>query len=150
MTDYEKKIKNLERRFSENNVNIGECLSKDTRKQINRNYYKKQQKRTVDGILNEIKNRNSIKEEVHDIIDETPLDKLCGNCKEEVIIATIIIYCLKIRNTSYQVEKSNLWKDYNLTWKKYALIISRLLQQTRAKQKIKTKYYVDNEDFIRW
>lgn len=148
--EYKRKIKNLERRFSETNVDKDEILSKETRKQINRTYYKKQQKRIVDGILNEVKNRNSIKEEVHDIIDETPLKSLCANCKEEVIIATIILYCLKLRNTSYQIEKSKLWKKYDLTWKKYSLIISKLLQQTRAKQSVKTKYYVDNEDFIRW
>lgn len=125
-------------------------LSAETRKQINRTYYKNQQKRTVDGILNEVRNRNSIKEEVHDIVDDIKLSNLCGNCKEEVIIACIILYCSKMRNTSYQIETSSLWKKYGLTWKQYSLIISRLLQQTRANQKVKTKHYVDNENFIRW
>jgi len=147
--DYKQKIKILEKRFSETNVDKDECLSKETRKQINRTYYQNQQKRIVDGILNDVKNRNSIKEEVHSIVEDTKIKTLCQNCKEEVIIATIIVYCLKLRNTSYQVETSTIWKKYGLTWKKYGLIISRLLQQTREKQKVKNKYYVDNEDFIR-
>ena len=137
--NYTKRIKNLERKYSETNVAKGEILSADTRKQINKNYYDNQQKRRVDAILNNVKNKDSIKEEVHDIVKETKLKQLCKNCKEEQIIAVIILYCLKTRNPRFNPEQNPLWKKYALNWKKYSLIIGRLLQETRKKGFIKPK-----------
>lgn len=148
--EYKKRIKILEKRFSETNVAKDEVLSNDTKKQINHKYYKHQQKRLTDAILNNVKNKDSIKEEVQDIVEENRLKDLCKNCKEEVIIAIIILYCLKTRNPRYHIEQSKLWKQYNITWQKYSLIVGRLLEKTREIKPVRSKHKVDNEDLIRW
>lgn len=148
---YSNHIRNLERKYSETNVSEGEVLNTDTVRRINKKYNKNQQKRRVDAILNNIKNKDSIKEEVHDIIKNVELKSLCWNCREEQIIAIIILYVQRTRNSKYRVNRTSLWREYDLSWLKYSLIIERLLKWTREQQTmIKTDRKVDNEDLIRW
>ena len=148
---YSNRIRNLERKYSETNVSKGEVLNTDTVRKINKNYNKNQQKRRVDAILNNIRNKDSIKEEVHDIIRNVELKSLCWNCREEQIIAIIILYVQRTRNNKYRVNRTSLWREYELSWLKYSLIIERLLKWTREQQTmIKTDRKVDNEDLIRW
>lgn len=147
---YKNRIKNLERRYSETNVGQGEVLFPATISKINKKYNKNQQKRRVDAILNNVRNKDSIKEEVHDIIGNVELKSLCRNCKEEQIIAVIILYVQRSRNSSYRVERTALWKQYDLNWLKYSLIMERLLKWTREQQTmIKTNRKVD-ENGIWW
>ena len=148
---YSNRIRNLERKYSETNVSEGEVLNTDTVRRINQKYNKNQQKRRVDAILNNIKNKDSIKEEVHDIVKNVELKSLCWNCREEQIIAIIILYVQRTRNSKYRVDRTSLWREYELSWLKYSLIIERLLKWTREQQTmIKTDRKVDNEDLIRW
>lgn len=148
---YSNRIRNLERKYSETNVSKDEVLNTDTVRRINQKYNKNQQKRRVDAILNNIKNKDSIKEEVHDIIKNVELKSLCWNCREEQIIAIIILYVQRTRNSKYRVDRTSLWREYELSWLKYSLIIERLLKWTREQQTmIKTDRKVDNEDLIRW
>lgn len=148
--NYNKKIETLEKKYSETNIAQGEELSSETKSRINKNYNKNQQKRRVDGLLNEVKNKDSIKEEVHDIVKNTNLKELCKNCTEEVIIAVIILYVQRTRNTKFRVNRTRLWRKYDLDWLKYSLIIERLLKHTREQTKIKTDKKVDNEQLIYW
>ena len=149
--NYSRHIKNLERKYSETNISRDECLNAETISRINKNYNKNQQKRRVDAILNNVKNKDSIKEEVQDIVKNTTLKELCWNCKEETIIAAIILYVQKTRNNKYRIDRTALWDKYGVTWRKYSIIIERLLQKEREENKwIKTDVKVDNEDFIRW
>ena len=148
---YDKRIRNLEKRYSETNIAKDEVLNTGTIRKINRKYNKNQQKRRVDAILNNIKNKDSIKEEVHDIIKNVELKSLCWNCQEEQIISIIILYVQRTRNNKYRVDRTSLWREYDLSWLKYSLIIERLLKWTREQQTmIKTDRKVDNEDLIRW
>ena len=148
---YSNRIRNLERKYSETNVSKDEVLNTDTVRRINQKYNKNQQKRRVDAILNNIKNKDSIKEEVHDIVKNVELKSLCWNCREEQIIAIIILYVQRTRNNKYRVDRTSLWREYELSWLKYSLIIERLLKWTREQQTmIKTDRKVDNEDLIRW
>lgn len=148
---YSNRIRNLERKYSETNVSKDEVLNTDTIRKINKTYNKNQQKRRVDAILNNIRNKDSIKEEVHDIIRNVELKSLCWNCREEQIIAIIILYVQRTRNNKYRVDRTSLWREYELSWLKYSLIIERLLKWTREQQTmIKTDRKVDNEDLIRW
>ena len=148
---YSDRIKYLEKKYSETNINKGEVLNTDTVSRINGNYNKNQQKRRVDAILNNVKNKDSIKEEVHNIIGNVKLKSLCYNCKEEQIIAVVILYVQHSRNSRYRVDRTKLWKEYGLSWSKYGLILERLLKWTREHQTmIKNDNLVDNEDFIRW
>ena len=134
---YSNRIRNLEKRYSQTNVAKDEVLNNETISEINHRYYKNQQKRRVDVILNNVKNKDSIKEEVHDIIQSTTLKKLCQNCKEETIIAVIILYVQRSRNSQYRIDRTALWREYNVTWLKYSVIIERLLYQTREKTRVK-------------
>lgn len=135
------RIKKLEREFSETNIKKGEELSPETRKRINRNWQDNQQRRRVDGILNNVRNKDSIKEEVHQIIEDLPdLRSLCRGCKEEVIVSVIILYVLKSRNPEYYVERTALWNKYDLNWQRYSLIVSRLLQASRESKMLPYQY----------
>ena len=135
------RIEKLQREFSETNIKKGEMLSSETRSRINKNYKKNQLHRRVDGVLNHIRNKDTVKDEVHQIIDDLPtLQDLCRGCKEEVIISVIILYTLKSRNPRYYVERTSLWNKYGLTWQKYSLIVSRLLQASRESKKLPYQY----------
>lgn len=147
---YKNRIKNLERKYSETNVARQECLSKDRISKINKKYNKNQQRRRVDALLNNVKNKDSIKREVHDIVRSNTLKDLCYNCKEEQIIAVIILYVQRTRNSRFRIEKTGLWKRYDLSWRRYGLIVERLLESERRVKPIKTDRLVDNEDFIWW
>lgn len=128
----ENRIKYLQRTYSETNVARDECLSKETISDINKKYHKRQRQRKVDAILNNVRNKDSIKEEVHQIVEEIPNFKvLCSGCKEELIISVIILYVQKTRNSRYHVESTGLWRKYGLNWQKYSLILTRLLMETR-------------------
>lgn len=129
----ERRIKYLQRKYSETNVAKDEALFKPSIQRINKNYYNNQKRRRVDGILNQVKNKNAIKEEVHQIASSTSLKNLCYNCKEEEIIAAIILYVSKTRIKGYRIDRTALWRKYNLTWQKYALIIGNLLKEVREK-----------------
>lgn len=145
------RIHNLERKYSETNVAPEEKLFPSTIKKINKRYDKNQQKRRVDAILNNVKNKDSIKEEVHEIIETVNLNDLSRTYPEEQIIAIIILYVQRTRNSRYIIERTRLWRVYDLTWNKYSLIIERLLKWTREQQRIKTNKLVDlNEDMVRW
>ena len=129
----ERRIKYLQRKYSQTNVGYGEALFKPTISRINKNYYSNQKRRFVDGILNEVRNRNSIKKEVHQICAAFDFNDLCRNCKNEVIVAIIILYVQKTRNRDYRPERTGLWRKYELDWKTYSLIIARLLEETRKR-----------------
>lgn len=147
--DYKRTIKKLEKDFSETNMRYEECLSEETRQKINKNYNSNQKRRMVDVILNEVKNKDSVKTEVHQIVKENNLNELCANCRTEQLIAIIILYCFKIRDSQYRIERSRLWREYEVTWQKYSIVISRLLQKSRENSKIKTDKKVD-ENLITW
>ena len=143
---YANDIRKLERKYSETNISRDEILSTDSIRRINKNYDKNQQKRRVDAILNNVKNKDSIKEEVHNIIWNVQLKSLCWNCKEEQIIAVVILYVQRTRNNQYRVNRTGLWREYDLTWEKYALIVERLLKWTREQQRVHIKEVERFED----
>lgn len=147
---YKNHIRNLEKKYSETNIAQGEVLNTDTIRRINRKYNKNQQKRRVDAILNNVRNKDSIKEEVHDIIGDVELKSLCWNCREEQIIAIIILYVQRARDSKYRIDRTGLWRRYELSWLKYSLIVERLLKWTRERTVVNSKVKVDNEQFIRW
>lgn len=149
--NYKNRIRNLEKKYSETNIAYDEILNTESIRKINQNYNQNQQKRRVDAILNNVRNKESIKKEVHDITKNVCLKDLCKNCKEELIISCIILYVQRTRNPQYRIDRTGLWSKYEITWLKYSLIVERLLHWTREnKTYIKNDEMVDNEDFVRW
>lgn len=146
--NYKTRIKILEKKYSETNVSKGEVLPKSRISKINKDYYKNQQKRRVDTILNNVKNKDSIKEEVHDIVKHNTLKELCYNCKEETIIAAIILYVQHNRNRKYRIEHTGLWNRYGLSWRKYSVIVEHLLMNERRGKPVRTDKVVDIVDYI--
>lgn len=136
---YDKRIQTLEKRHSETNIGKDEILSQSTIRKINQTYNKNQQKRRVDALLNNVRNKDSIKEEVHEIIGDVKLKTLCYNCSEEQIIAIIILYVQRTRNPKHRIDRTRLWREYDITWLKYSLILERLLKFTREKTPVKIK-----------
>lgn len=132
---YEKRIKRLQYEYGESNLNSRELVSPTYRKQINKKYYDKQNIFIIDGVLAELDPNvmRMIKKEVYQICNSVVLKELCHNCKIEVIISAIILYVWRTRRKQLRIEQTKLWKKYELDWRKYALIMSRLLQKTRER-----------------
>ena len=145
-----KRIQNLEKTYSETNIAKGERLSDSTKSRIYKNWYDNQKKRLVDTVLNDVKNKEGIREEVHNIVKNVNLNELCRKCSSEVIIAVIILYVQKSRNPAFYVNRTRLWREYGLDWLKYSLILERLVQKSREDKPIRTDVKVDNEKLIRW
>ena len=134
-----KRIERLIYEYGETNLNSQEEVSKEFRKEINRKYYDKQNTFVIDGVLNELDPhiRKIVKDEVQEICHSVKLKELCWNCKIEVIIAIIILYVWRSRYKKLRVEQTGLWRKYDLTWRKYALIMENLLRKTREKGYLK-------------
>lgn len=147
---YSNHIRNLEKKYSETNIAKGEVLNTDTIRRINRKYNKNQQKRRVDAILNNVRNKDSIKEEVHDIIGDVELKSLCWNCREEQIIAIIILYVQRSRDSRYRIDRTGLWRRYDLSWLKYSLVVERLLKWTREQKRLPLKEKDLNNNKVIW
>lgn len=132
-------IKKLEFEFGETNLNSEELVSDEYRKKINKKYYDKQSIFIIDSVLAllEPNIRKMIKKEVYQICNTFRLKDLCYNCKIEVIIAVICLYVWKTRYKQLRVEQTRLWNKYEITWRKYALIISNILQKTRENSCLK-------------
>lgn len=147
---YSEDIKKLEKRYSETNIGKGEVLNTDTIRRINKKYNRNQQRRRVDAILNNVKNKDSIKGEVHSIVKDVELKSLCYNCREEQIIAVIILYVQRTRNSRYRIDRTGLWGEYDLSWLKYSLIIERLLKWTREQKRLPLKEVDLNNNKVIW
>lgn len=129
------RIKYLEKKYSETNVAKGECLTKETIYNINKNYQDKLKKRQIDSLLNEIRNPLTVKDEVYGICDEVDnLKQLCRTCSIEQIITVVILYVQRLHNPRLIEEDTHIWRKYKLTWKRYALITSRILTITRKRR----------------
>jgi len=129
------RIEKNQKKYGDTNIAPKEIVSQGLRAEINKNYYSNQKRRLVDAILNNVRNKEVVKEDVHYIVKHFGLKKLCGNCKEEVIIAILILYCFKANNNDYRIDRTGLWKEYELTWQKYSLVITNLLREIRANPK---------------
>ena len=128
----------LSNEFSESNMNSKEIISPTLRSEINKKYKEKQDTFDIDRVLNLTKPyvQKMVKEEVYQICNSFQLVELCYNCKIEVIISVIILYVWKRRNSHLKEEQTVLWRKYRLTWRKYGLIVGRLLEKTRENGKL--------------
>ena len=133
------RVKHLEYEFGETNLNSKEIVSKAYRSEINRKYKEKQDIFIIDSVLSELDNhvRKMVKEEVYQICNSVRFKELCYNCPIEEILSYIILYVWKTRNKTLKEDKTHIWKKHNLSWRRYALILGRLLQKTRENTSIK-------------
>lgn len=139
MMDYKtNRINKLKYEFGESNLNSKEIVSSEYRREINKKYKEKQDIFIIDSVLCQLDNhvRKMIKEEVYNICNSFRLKELCYNCKIEVIISIIILYVWKSRYSQLREDRTALWKKYDLTWKKYGLIIGNILRKTRENNPI--------------
>ena len=133
------RLRYLEYEFGETNLNSQEIVSKEYRSEINKKYKAKQDIFIIDSVLNLLQPHvaKMIKKEVYAICNSFVLKELCYNCKVEVIIAIIILYVWKSRYKQLREEQTKIWKHYNLTWRKYALILGNILRKTREDAPLK-------------
>ena len=129
------RIEKNKRKYGDTNIAKDEIVSQGLRAEISRNYYSNQQRRTVDAILNNVRNKDVVKEDVHYLVKHFGIANLCHNCKEEVVIAILILYCFRSINNDYRVERTALWREYDLNWRTYSLVITNLLREIRANPK---------------
>ncbi len=133
------RVKHLEYEYGETNLNSNEIVSKSYRSKINKKYKEKQDIFIIDGVLCQVDPhvQKMVKTEVYQICNSVRFKDLCYNCPIEEIIAFIILYVWKTRHKKLREEQTGLWKKYNLTWRRYALVLNRLLQKTRENTYIK-------------
>jgi len=129
------RIEKNQKKYGDTNIAKDELVSQGFRAEINRNYYSNQQRRVVDAVLNNVRNKDVVKEDVHYLVKHFGVNNLCHTCKEEVVIAILILYCFKSINNTYRVERTSLWKMYDLNWRTYSLVITNLLREIRANPK---------------
>lgn len=127
------RIKKLQYRYGESNMHCKEIVSPSYKSKIDKKYKDKQDIFIIDGVLTNLDNnvRKMIKKEVYQICNTFRLKDLCYNCKIEVIIAIIALYVWKTRHSSLREDQTRIWRVYELTYKKYALVLGKLLQKTR-------------------
>ena len=128
----------LSKEFSETNLNSKEIVSPAFRSKINKNYKEKQDIFLIDSVLALVQPyvMRMVKEEVYQICNSFILKDLCHTCKIEAIISVIILYVWRCRDKTLREERTSLWKQYNLTWKQYSLIVSNILRKTRENTKV--------------
>lgn len=98
----------------------------------------KQKIRTAQIMMSRLNIKGNDKERViHIIKDIDDFKHLCKNCSCETIIATICFYVLKSSDSNTHIDRFSLWSENNLSWKKYSLIISRILTYYQKKTFIK-------------
>ena len=133
MSYQKNRIKKLEYEFGESNLNSKEVVSSTYRREIDKKYKEKQDIFIIDSVLNNLEPnvQRMIKKEVYQMCNSFRLKDLCYNCKIEVIIAIIILYVWKTRYDGLREEQTRLWRKYDLTYRKYALVLRKLLQKTR-------------------
>jgi DNA-directed RNA polymerase subunit M/transcription elongation factor TFIIS len=137
MNPQEYRIKYLLDKYGETKIAPYECLPKESRAEINKNYYKNNiQKNRVQQLLNETHTTKQIEIEVHEIVQKTELKQLCPRCKEEQIIAVIILFIIRTYNNKCIEERTSLWKKYKLNWKLYSRIVANLLKELRKNQPV--------------
>ena len=120
------RIEYLQNKYSENNIAPNEILTKETRKQINHENYKAFRRDRVYSTLKQAKMNNQIIKETLYYIDKIGnVKKICSNCKDTQIISAIAIHLNRKYNKS-RIDKNILWKEHDLNWKMYGLIISNL------------------------
>jgi hypothetical protein len=77
----------------------------------------------------------SEQERVRSMIREyTDFKRLCGRCKNEIIILAFIFYVKILSNPRLRLHKWRICKKYGLTNEKYMLIITRLSEPTFNEQ----------------
>lgn len=133
------RLEKLVYEFGETNLNSDEIVSPTYRKEINKKYHEKQNIYIIDSVLNLLDPsvHKMIKDEVYQICNSFRLKDLCYNCKIEVIIAVIILYVWKTRHSKLREEQTKLWKHYDLSYRKYALILGNILRKTRENSSLK-------------
>ncbi|KZX16632.1 hypothetical protein MBCUT_06700 [Methanobrevibacter cuticularis] len=83
-------------------------------------------KRILDYISNECNLNNFEKKECLDIIEKiSNFDLLCKNCSNEQIISVI---CLRTKNKyrKIEIERHKIWKEHDLSFKRYITISDRI------------------------
>lgn len=54
----------------------------------------------------------------------------------EQIFACIILFCSTEVNRQYNISKTRLWREQDLDWKTYSVVLSRLLEYYRKNSKL--------------
>ena len=127
------RIMYLQDRYKPNRISPHEEVSKEYKSEINKRIHIRHKRNDIEGLLTEINNPATVREEVHAICDEIGnLKVLCRKCKVEQIIAIIILYVQRLHNPVMKEERTRLWNHYELSWKLYGRVIARLLRETRA------------------
>ena len=121
------RIKYLEDKYSPTKVAQGEVLSKETISKIKKESYNNKKHLYVDTILNETRNPERIKDEVHDIVDHMNFHDVCPRCTSEQVVSVVVLYCQRRHNDVLKEERTRLWNRYGLSWKLYARVVANLL-----------------------
>ena len=125
------RIHYLEEKYSNTKIAQGEILSKETVSRIKKESYNNKKHLYVDTILNQTRNPEMIKEEVHEMVDHMNLRNICPHCTSEQVISVIVLYCMRQHNVDLKEERTALWSRYGLSWKLYGRVVANLLCRYR-------------------
>ena len=130
-----KNIEYLLEKYSPYHLSNGEVVSPEYKAKIKRNGYRLKREYKVKEIGRQYGfSKFTIEKTVWLINHIDNLKDLCNNYTLEKIIVALGLFCM-IENCK-EVPFRNIWIEYDLTWREYALIVSRVLSFYRFNMEV--------------
>lgn len=112
-------------------------VSTEYKSEVNRRQYRQRRYFEVKTLAHKYDFNACTVEKTMFIIDlVNDLKKLYNRAKLEQIIIAILLYCKWEDNPALELDKTKPWKDYELDWKMYSRIISKILNFYRRNDRV--------------
>lgn len=133
----EERIKFLENKYAPHKLSNGEKVSKEYESKINRKRYRLRRYFEVKNIAHEYKfNVDSLTKAMFLIEKIDDIQSLHRKATLKQIIASILLFCKYENKLIARVDESKIWKDYNLNWKLYCIVIMNMLIYYRQQNNV--------------
>lgn len=133
----EERIRFLENKYAPHKLSKDEKVSKEYKSEINCKQYKLRRYFEVKSIAHKYNFNTFIVEKTMFIIEKVgDIKNLHRRAKIEQIIASILLFSKFEDLVTGDVDKTQMWEDYDLNWKLYSIVIANLLKYYRKNEKI--------------
>lgn len=131
------RINYLEKKYAPNRLATGEMVSTKYKSEVNRRQYRQRRYFEVKTLAHKYDfNAYTVEKTMFIINFVNDLKKLYKRAKLEQITIAILLYCKWEDNPALELDKTKPWEDYELDWKMYSRIISRILMIYRKNDRV--------------
>lgn len=125
-------INRLLKKYKPYQLNKNEKTSSDYKYVLRKKQHEFKRQKILERLCNQYDIPKDIKENVEYIITHIKDLKILKRTETiETILCYIICYCTYEKNRQVRLEKWGLWKNENLNWRTYSIILSNLLRYYR-------------------